>query len=274
MVFRTLSRAVLAFWLLAPPAVGQERPFPYSLGTRDAVLVPVGAGLSLLGDRVTSNRDPLTRAEIAGLTSGDVNGLDRTAARSWSSAWGDRSDWTRDLTPAAAAALTFARMFQGRWRDGATMGVMFAEAYLLLRGVTYTTKGLAGRKRPFLHNESLSVDERLALADDDPQDAYQSFFSGHSSAAFALATMMSTVFTDLHGRSTLSDVLWVSGLSVAGFTAYARVRAGMHYPSDVLVGAAVGTAIGYGVPWLHRVTRSPGVGVSVGPDGLSVRIPR
>ena len=39
---------------------------------------------------------------------------------------------------------------------------------------------------------------------------------------------------------------------VAGSTALARVLGGKHHLSDVVVGAGVGTLIGYGVPWLHR----------------------
>ena len=273
---RPILHAALAFALAASPSAAQERPFPYVLGSRDAVIVPVGVGLSLLGDHVANNRDPLTRADIAGMTPDDVNGFDRTAARNWSPTWADRSDVGRDVSLVSAVLVSFAPMapevFRGRLRNSVTLGTMFAESYLLLRGVTYTTKGLAGRTRPFTHNTSLSVDDRLGLADGDPQDAYQSFFSGHSAAAFALATLMSTVYADIHGPSTASKVLWASSLSVAGFTAYARVKAGMHYPSDVLVGAAVGTAIGLAVPWLHRRGEGAPLDVAAGPGGVVVRI--
>ena len=85
---------------------------------------------------------------------------------------------------------------------------------------------------------------------------------------------MSRVFTDIRGRSTTSDVLWASSLSVASLTAYARVKAGMHYPSDVLVGAAVGTAIGLAVPWLHRGMAAHGRGRVRWSSGVVVRIPR
>lgn len=276
MIHRRLLHAVLACVLLASPGAAQERPFPYTLGPRDAVIVPVGLGLSLLGDHVTNDQASLTRAEIAAMSPDDINGFDRTAARNWSPTWADRSDWGRDVSLGAAALVTFAplapQVLRGRWRNSVTLGTMFAESYLLLRGATYTAKGLTGRVRPFVRNTSLGVDERLALSDADPQDAQQSFYSGHAAAGFALATLMSTVFTDIHGRSTASNVLWASSLSVAGFTAYARVKAGMHYPSDVLVGAAVGSAIGLAVPWLHRAGKGAPVDVAAGPGGVVVRI--
>jgi membrane-associated phospholipid phosphatase len=278
MTLRPLFSAALAFVLLTSPAVAQERPFPYVVGRQDALIVPAGVGLAVLGDHVANREDPLTRVQIAALTPDDVNGFDRTAAGNWSPEWGDRSDWARDALIGSAALVTFVPLVpsvvHGQWRDAAILGTMLGESYLLLRGATYTAKGLAGRTRPFVHNTALTVDERLALSDADPQDAYQSFYSGHSAAAFALATFMSRVFTDIRGRSTTSDVLWASSLSVASLTAYARVKAGMHYPSDVLVGAAVGTAIGLAVPWLHRANGGAAVDVSVGPSGVVVRIPR
>ena len=47
----------------------------------------------------------------------------------------------------------------------------------------------------------------------------------------------------------------------------------MHYPSDVLVGAAVGFGIGRLVPALHRVEGAPDVQLSAGPGGVVVRVP-
>ena len=65
-------------------------------------------------------------------------------------------------------------------------------------------------------------------------------------------------------------------MSVAALTAYARVAAGRHFPSDVIVGAVVGAAIGHLVPRSHRL----GVDMQVqilnrGYDGigLGIRIP-
>ncbi|MDP2956119.1 MAG: phosphatase PAP2 family protein [Longimicrobiales bacterium] len=268
----TLLQILLA--VAALPAGAQERPFPYSLGARDAVLLPVGAGLSLLGDLVASDPSPLTREQIAALSPDDINSFDRTAARSWSKAWGDRSDQSRDALLGAAVLVSFApQVLGGRWKESVTLGVMFTEAFLLVEGATYTAKELAGRKRPWVYNTSLSVDERHALSQSRPRDVRRSFFSGHTSAAFTLATLMSTVYGDVYGRSAASDALWAASLSAAALTGYARVKAGQHYPSDVLVGAAVGSAVGILVPSLHRAARTSGVQVTAGPGGLSVRVP-
>ena len=47
-----------------------------------------------------------------------------------------------------------------------------------------------------------------------------------------------------------------------------RVRAGRHYPTDVLAGAALGTFIGWLVPRLHEVDH-PGGGADKAAPGLT-----
>ncbi len=42
------------------------------------------------------------------------------------------------------------------------------------------------------------------------------------------------------------------GAGLPALTGYLRIRAGKHYPSDVLAGYALGALIGYAVPALHR----------------------
>lgn len=271
---RALLSATAALALLSGRAPAQERPFPYAVGRTDVVLLPVAAGLSLLGDAVAPEPRLLTRAELAPLTPDDVNAFDRVAARSWSGSWATASDRSRDALLVTAVLSSFAPpVAEGRWREAATLGVMFAEAALLVEGTTYLAKDLVGRRRPWVHNTALSVEERLALSAGDPLDARRSFFSGHASSAFTLATLLSTVVTDVYGRSRVTEAVWAVSFSAAALTGVARVKAGMHYPTDVLVGAAAGVAIGRVVPALHRVDRTAPIRVSVTPGGVAVTIP-
>lgn len=61
-----------------------------------------------------------------------------------------------------------------------------------------------------------------------------SFPSGHSASAFAFATGVCAELPEL------APVL----LPLAGAVAYSRTHAGVHYPSDVAAGAAIGIASG------------------------------
>lgn len=80
---------------------------------------------------------------------------------------------------------------------------------------------------------------------DIPKHGYEktwSFPSGHTSTAFATATAL-----------TLAYPKWqvaVPAYLFAGATGYSRMRLGVHYPSDVLVGALIGVGTGF---LCHRI---------------------
>jgi membrane-associated phospholipid phosphatase len=68
----------------------------------------------------------------------------------------------------------------------------------------------------------------------NPTDyAHASFPSGHATTAFALAALLALWYPR-----------WAAGfLALAGLVALSRVVLGAHFPSDVLAGAALGTAV-------------------------------
>lgn len=268
-----LAAAGLAAPALPPASAdAQERAFPYAVGWRDAVLLPGGLALSWLGEKV-EGAPPVTAAAIAELDPARVNRFDRMATERWSPAWARASDWTWYALVGAAGAVSFASpVADGRIGDAARLGAVFAESYLILRGATYTAKRLTRRTRPYAFNAALPVEERVALARADDQGVHEAFWSGHAAGAFGAAALLSQVYVDTHGRSRTSDVVWAASLSVAAFTATARVMAGKHYPSDVLVGAAVGTALGVLVPRVHR-TAGEGERSGDVPLTLAFRVP-
>jgi membrane-associated phospholipid phosphatase len=71
-----------------------------------------------------------------------------------------------------------------------------------------------------------------------------SFPSAHSTASFAAATAMSRI------APTKAPALFAGAAAMA----LTRPYLGMHYPSDVVAGAAIGTALGAAVPGLDGHT--------------------
>jgi len=50
-----------------------------------------------------------------------------------------------------------------------------------------------------------------------------------------------------------APLIWAVGLAAAAMVGYLRIAADQHYFTDVLVGAAAGSAIGFAVPYgFHR----------------------
>ncbi len=101
-------------------------------------------------------------------------------------------------------------------------------------GVTYCLKHTVHSMRP------------------DKSDHY-SFPSGHTSAAFANATILHKEY------GHVSKWVSISGYAVAAFTAYDRVRLDRHHWMDVIAGGAIGIAsaeLGY---WLgDKITGEKG----------------
>jgi membrane-associated phospholipid phosphatase len=116
--------------------------------------------------------------------------------------------------------------------DGAVSGLIAVGL------VVPALKSVSGRSRPYTGQ---------GAHDFDPFSGADSFPSGHTAMAFALATSIAQNY-DRH---------WVKGLSygVAGLTAYARMEHDDHWLSDVVGGAFIGVGVARGVAALHRSQR-------------------
>jgi membrane-associated phospholipid phosphatase len=150
-----------------------------------------------------------------------VEGAAKAIARSgeWGSIW-------------VAIALTAAAFDPPRRRRWVTAAALAPTTI----GVNYAVKLITRRKRPKLDGLPPLGGAPSAL----------SMPSAHSAAAFASATAMSRI-APKRGR-----ILYAGATTMA----LTRPYLGMHYPSDIIVGAALGIALGKLVPGLDD--HSPG----------------
>jgi membrane-associated phospholipid phosphatase len=126
--------------------------------------------------------------------------------------------------------------------------LFIAEAVAFSGLANQAVKFLAGRERPFVHE--LAGPDKPHTA--HPTDNNLSFYSSHTSMAFSTAVAAGTVATMRGYRG--APYVWALGLPLALLSGYLRIAADRHYVSDVLVGAALGSAFGALTPWLmHRV---------------------
>ena len=127
------------------------------------------------------------------------------------------------LSFASAALLALGGGSRGR--RAAMMGL--ASVGMASAAVNLVIKPLGMRRRPD------RVGEAVPLARHVPMPSSSSFPSGHSAAAFAIATGV--------GETLPQAAAPLRALAAA--VAYSRVHTGVHYPGDVLVGSLLGTAL-------------------------------
>lgn len=128
--------------------------------------------------------------------------------------------------------------------------VIYSESLSFSLALNTVTKHLVRRARPYTIHPSREAQRWEAQAG---VDRVLSFYSGHSSLSFTSATTGGLLFAAGEEARGARIAYWASGFTLAAFTAHARVRAGMHYPTDVLVGALVGAGLGLAVPLAHEV---------------------
>jgi hypothetical protein len=110
------------------------------------------------------------------------------------------------------------------------------------------TKVAVRRPRPYTYHAACAAD-----------DCYLSFYSGHASAAFTAAVGGAYLFAESAPNRGSRYALWGVELALASATANLRVRGGMHYYSDVVVGAVLGSGLGVLFPVLHGEHYHPDV---------------
>lgn len=159
-------------------------------------------------------------------------------------------------------ALTSAK--DGAWRKIPEDFLVVAETVVLAADLNQAVKFAVQRERPFVH--ALAPADKASTA--QPADNDLSFYSGHTTLAFSVATSAAMV-ASLRGYS-LAPVLWAVGLPLAAFTGYLRIAADKHYLTDVLLGAALGSAFGIGIPLLHRL--QAGRSVMIAPMGIGASV--
>jgi membrane-associated phospholipid phosphatase len=126
--------------------------------------------------------------------------------------------------------------------------LLITQATSLAMLMNVIVKYAVGRSRPYVWQGNPDLYAASV------SDANVSFFGGHTTFVFAVVVSGSTLFfmQDMPGAPWVLGV----GLAAASFTGYLRMAADKHYLSDVLVGAGVGSLIGWAVPYLfHRPGR-------------------
>ena len=136
-------------------------------------------------------------------------------------------------------------------QTGLADAFMYAEGISFTMAMTNIVKMAVRRPRPIAYIDAEAHQGEVGYTNNSTDSAL-SFFSGHAAIT---ATVGATATYLAFARAPHSARPWITfGVATAltTFVSIERVRAGKHFPTDVIAGSIAGAGIGIVVPHLHR----------------------
>ncbi|MDT8410865.1 MAG: phosphatase PAP2 family protein [Vicingaceae bacterium] len=221
---------------------------PYEINFKKEIPFFV-AGIGLLSSglilREYNGKSAFTLNELNQLNPDEVNRFDRVAIYNDDKSSKKLSDILL-YSELALPLFFFSNHHTGK--DIGRLGIMAVEVFAITSGLTMNAKYTFNRTRPLVYSDKFSFDARTA------SNSRLSFFSGHTAQTAAFSVFMAKVIHDYHPnmRKGVGVGIWTVALTLPAAMAYLRVDAGNHFPSDVIVGYAIGASVGWLVPHLHK----------------------
>jgi membrane-associated phospholipid phosphatase len=253
---------VLFFIFLAclPLSAQQSNDGPYYLSLKREILFGgASVGAVVLGDVLRARTPDIM---LSDLRLGTIPSFDRAATRNSSESARKGSDLALNVSGALPLLLLAGNKTR---KDAGKLGILFAETMAINYGLTNIIKVSSRRPRPYVFDENLNPTTIIRSND------RAAFLSGHTSVSATGGFFFARAFSDYYPDSKLKPVVWILGAGLPAFTGYLRFRAGQHYPSDIIAGYALGAAVGYLVPTLHKKPIS-GKGFTLSPTGNGVHL--
>lgn len=237
---RTFILAVLS--CIAPVICSAQSPYTFGTGRELAIILP---GLAFEGG------SHLIKPDLEGLwlkaqatDRSELWAFDRQAAFKWSPAASHTSDLL--LITGIGSAVAMALIFRPTPGMGAP-SALIGETALLTIGLTDLTKKAVHRPRPYAYDPN--VPDALRMS----RDAYCSFWSGHTASTAAIAFVTAQMVEQSDASKSTKSITWSAAATWPMLVGFYRVKAGKHFPTDVIVGYVVGAGIGLAVPYLHQI---------------------
>ena len=195
-----------------------------------------------------------TDAQIHNLNTNSINGFDRWAVNPYSSSIDKFSYYP--FYAAMPLPVLFLLKDETR-KDFWKLGFLYWEALSVTGLFGTSATWFVDRYRPFTYSNSTS------LADRESHQPKNSFYAGHVQIVSVSTFFTAKVFSDYYPDSKYIGY-GIATVATASM-AYMRLKAGMHFPSDILIGAAMGAASGILVPELHKHKLLNNSGMSITP---------
>ena len=166
-----------------------------------------------------------------------INGIDNSFVTGYSKVISRSEPYLAVGIPLLLGSYALMEKDRGLLNDAIYIGTSVAEAVVVTSGMKYAVD----RERPFERYPDL-IERREPVSS-------SSFPSGHTATAFSLAASLSIRFPKWY--VVAPSYIWACSVG------FARMNEGVHYPSDVIAGAAIGTGCAvvnvYVNKWLNKL---------------------
>jgi membrane-associated phospholipid phosphatase len=183
----------------------------------------------------------LSQAQIGALNAQNINKFDRYACTQWNTGIARGSDLLAIGSVFLPAYFAINKKTRSNFLPIANVSI---QSLFLSQAIANLAK-FSKRNRPYLYNPDVDMQYKLK------SDSRMSFFSAHtttvSSTCFSFAFAHSTYFKD----SKANPYIWSTAIVLPAIEGYLRVKAGKHYPSDVIVGYLAGLGSAWLIHQLH-----------------------
>lgn len=165
-----------------------------------------------------------------------INGWDSRFIRNSSKIISESTPYIVVGGPVALAIYAAISKNEPLLKDAIYIGSSVAEAVVLVYGVKY----IADRQRPYdKYPDELHIRKK---------EGSPSFPSSHTATAFALATSLSIRYPRWYVIAPTA--VWACSVGLA------RMNEGVHYPSDVIAGALIGTGCAFANVYVNKWLQS------------------
>ena len=237
-----------------PKVVLNKREQVYKLKPGvDVPIIAVGTAFSLYAFTIIYDKDPSTVEEINSLNVNDINTFDRWSIYPYRNETHVIS--AIEFHAAIPLPLIMFLVTKDTRHDFWKLTFLYWEVLSITGLFGAGAPLLIDRYRPYTYTSETLMEKRQG------PNAKNSAFSGHVEVVAASTFFIAKVYSDYYPETKL---LAFGLASVAtGGMAYLRLVQGMHFPSDILIGAAIGTLSGILVPHFHkhRLIRNPAMSI-------------
>lgn len=209
----------------------------------DIPIAVAGTAWTLYGFSKIYGRDKVPEAEINALDPADLNSIDRSTFDNYSEKAKNASDkFFYGSMPAPLLFLLDKRMR----KDAGKIGLLYLQA-MAITGTVYTASAMSvNRFRPYAYNPNVEMGTRRGGG------ARNSFPAGHPGLVATSTFFMAKVYSDYHPEMKNKWILYTIAGGASLTTGLLRIKAGQHFPTDVMVGIPIGVLSGLLVPHFHK----------------------